>query len=197
MHTLSEHILSYSEQQPEGTPLTAKEFLHLGTRAAVDQALSRLVRRGKLMRSGRGIYVRPIKGRFGVRAPTPEKVIAEVAQLRGEIVAPSGSAAANALGLTTQVPMRLQYLTSGRNRQLTLGAQTIELKHAPAWQLTNANRQSGDVLRALAWSGRSHARETLRSLKNWLPTETCQELIASRSRLPGWVAEAISIELAA
>ena len=40
---------------PEGTPVAAKELLHLGSRAAVDQALSRLVRRGSLMRAGRGI----------------------------------------------------------------------------------------------------------------------------------------------
>ena len=50
---------------PEGTPVVAKELLHLGSRAAVDQALSRLVRRGTLMRAGRGIYVRPVESRFG------------------------------------------------------------------------------------------------------------------------------------
>jgi hypothetical protein len=54
---------------------------------------------------------------------------------RGEIVVGNGAAAANALGLTTQVPVREVFLTSGRSRKLKLGAQTVELQHAPPWQL--------------------------------------------------------------
>jgi hypothetical protein len=195
--SVAEQILAYAATQPEGTPLTAKGLLHLGTRAASDQALSRLSRAGKLIRSGRGLYVRPVESRFGTRAPSPESVIAEVAKLRGETVATHGAAAANHLGLTTQVPMRSVYLTSGRSRRLKLGAQSIEFKHAPRWQLTNAGRPSGEVVRALAWAGPSHAHEALARIKRELPAEVRRELFASRSALPEWLAQTISTELAA
>jgi len=171
--------------------------LHLGNRATIDQTLSRLFRAGKLLRSGRGFYVLPVEGRFGTRAPAPEKVVAESARLRGEVIATHGAAAANRLGLTTQVPMRSTYLTSGPSRQLKLGAQSIELQHVPPWQLLNATRESGEVVRALAWTGRSHAREALAQLKPKLASVVREELIASRSSLPGWLAETISVELAA
>ena len=194
---LPQEILAHAFTLPEGTPLAAKGFLHLGTRAAIDQTLSRLARAGKLLRSGRGLYVRPVESRFGSRAPSPEKVVTETARLRGETIAPHGAAAANRLGLTTQVPMRTTYLTSGPSRQLKLGAQSIELEHVPSWQLLNANRESGEVLRALAWSGRPHAREALEQLKPKLTPEVREELVASRSSLPGWLAETISLELAA
>jgi hypothetical protein len=194
---LASQILAHASTLAEGAPVTARDFLHLGTRAAIDQALSRLSRAGKLMRSGRGLYVLPVQGRFGTRAPSPEKVATESARLRGETIASHGAAAANRLGLTTQVPMRTTYLTSGPSRQLRLGAQSIELKHVPPWQLLNPNRVSGEVLRALAWSGRPHARETLARLKSKLAPEVRKELIAFRSSLPGWLAETISVELAA
>ncbi len=194
---VAKQILINASALPEGVPLTAKSFLQLGSRAAIDQTLSRLSRAGKLMRTGRGLYVLPVEGRFGKRAPAPEKVVAESARLRGETIAPHGAAAANRLGLTTQIPMRTMYLTSGPTRELTLGAQSIELKHVPSWQLTNAERESGEVVRALAWNGRSQARETLARLKPNLTPKVCEELIASRSSLPGWLAEAISLELAA
>jgi hypothetical protein len=194
---LTQQILTHAATLPEGSPLMAKGFLHLGTRAAIDQTLSRLSRIGKLMRSGRGLYVLPVESRFGTRAPSPEKVVAESARVRGETIAPHGAAAANRLGLTTQVSMRTTYLTSGPSRQLKLGAQSIELKHVPPWQLLNANRESGEVLRALAWSGRRHARETLARLKPTLIREVREELVATRSSLPGWLAETISVELAA
>jgi hypothetical protein len=197
MSTLTERILDLSAQTPEGRPLAAKELLHLGSRAAVDQALSRLVQRGKLLRSGRGLYVRPVESRFGVRPPAPEKVVAEVAQSRGEVIAPHGAVAANALGLTTQVPMRMKYLTSGRNRRLHLGAQTIELQHAPRWMLTHASRQSGEVLRALAWAGPERAQDALAKIKPRLSEEARKELVLSRTLLPEWLARTISVELAA
>ncbi len=194
---LPQQILAYASTLPEGAPLAAKGFLHLSTRAAIDQTLSRLSRAGKLLRSGRGLYVLPVESRFGARAPSPEKVVAESARLRGETIAPHGAAAANRLRLTTQVPMRTTYLTSGPSRQLKLGAQSIELEHVPSWQLLNANRESGEVLRALAWSGRPHARKALEQLKPRLTPEVREELVASRSSLPGWLAETISLELAA
>jgi len=138
--------------------VTAKGLLQLGKPAAIDQSLSRLCRAGKLLRAGRGMYVLPVASRFGVRAPQPDRVVAEAAKLRGETIAPHGAAAANRLGLTTQIPMRTTYLTSGRNRQF-IGAQPIELTRVPPWQLLNVGRESGEVIRAIARTGRAHARE--------------------------------------
>src|SRR5580704_11671211 len=84
MQTVVEKILSEAKTLPEGALISAKEFLHLGSRAAVDQALKRLKERKELMRLYQGVYVRPVKTRFGVRAPAPEKVIEGIAATRAE-----------------------------------------------------------------------------------------------------------------
>ena len=177
---------------PEGTPISAKRFLHLGHRAAVDQALSRLARAGQLLRAGGGLYLRPIETRFGTRAPSVDAALKAIELDTGEIIAPHGAAAANTLGLTTQVPVRSVYWTSGRNRRLALGAQTIELKHAPQWQLALAGRQAGDVIRALAWLGRRRGLTIAPRLARTLSAETVRELSTARSRLPTWMAEQVS-----
>src|SRR5260370_28260150 len=109
MEVLATRIMEHGNGLPEGTPVVAKELLHLGSRAAVDQALSRLVRRGTLMRAGRGIYVRPIESRFGTRPPVASKVVEAIAVQRGDCVAPHGAPAANALRLTTHVPVPEAY----------------------------------------------------------------------------------------
>jgi hypothetical protein len=189
---LAPKILKQAESLPEGTILSAKVLLHLGSRAAVDQALSRLARSGTLMRVRRGYYVRPLPTRFGPRAPAPEKVVEALAHNTGETVVPSGAASANALGLTTQVPARTVFLTSGPSRRLHLGRQSIELKHAPAWQLKGAGRPAGHALRALAWLGPEHAREGAAKLKRSLPEAERHELLAARSGLPTWLAEMVS-----
>src|SRR5580698_235137 len=110
MSTLTKKVLEFVEAQPEGAPITARGLLHLSNRAALDQTLSRLTRRGELMRVGRGVYVRPIKTKYGVRSPLPERVVSELIA-RGETIISNGAAAANALGLTQQVPVKTIYLT--------------------------------------------------------------------------------------
>jgi len=189
---LTEEILEHSRTVPEGALLTAKGLLHLGQRAAVDQALSRLARRGKLLRAGRGLYVRPVESRFGARAPTTEKVVAGLAELRGETVASHGAAAANALGLTSQVPVRSVYLTSGPSRTLRLGRQSVEMRHAPAWQLVLAGRPAGEILRALAWLGPSKAEGALVTLRRTLPASDLQALAKAAPLLPTWLAQQVS-----
>jgi hypothetical protein len=95
------------------------------------------------MRAGRGIYIRPVESRFGTRPPVASKIVEAIAAQWGESVAPHGAAAANELGLTTQVPVREVYLTSGRSRRLKLGAQVVELRHVPAWQLVLPGSPAG------------------------------------------------------
>lgn len=192
MHTLATQVLEHAAGLPEGAPLVAKELLHLGSRAAVDQTLSRLVQRGALLREGRGIYVVPVVSRFGTRAPSTTKMVEGLASQWGETIVPHGASAANALGLTTQVPMREIYLTSGTSRRLTLGAQTVELRHAPVWQLIFPGRAAGDVVRALAWLGPQKAGEALRSLGAKLPEAELREVASARARLPTWMAQAVS-----
>lgn len=192
MKTIAEHILKRAEALPEGALISAKEFLHLGSRAAVDQALKRLTQRKKLMRLYQGGYVRPVMSRFGMRAPAPEKVLEGIAAAQAETVVPHGAAAANALGLTTQVPTKLVYLTSGRSRTLKLGAQVVELKHAPKWMLLPSQSAAGQAVRALEWVGQHRAPEALRRLKEKLSAPAVEELVALRPGLPAWMSKSIS-----
>lgn len=192
MQRLTQAILEHVTGLPEGASVSAKALLHLGSRAAVDQALSRLVRRGQLIRAGRGLYVRPVESRFGKRPPSVEHVVRALAAATEEVIASHGAAAANALGLTTQVPVREIYLTSGPSRQLKLGAKSVELRHAPKWQLTLAGRPSGEAIRALAWLGEAQVPAALKTLSRRLSTEAVAEIVGARPRLPTWLARQVS-----
>jgi hypothetical protein len=194
MSTLPASILSHAAALPEGGVLSPKEFLHLGSRAAVDQAFCRLAREGKLLRVARGTYVTPVSSRFGIRAPAPEKVVQALAAQNGEVVTPHGANAANALGLTQQVPIREVYLTSGRSRKLTLGRSEVTVKHAPRWMLALGSGQAGAAVRALAWMGPSHVHESLATLRRTLSPSEWQTLTTAHAALPSWLARAIGEE---
>lgn len=196
MSTLPETILRQAQSLSEGGVLSPKEFLHLGSRSAVDQAFSRLAKAGKLLRVARGAYTAPVSSRFGSHAPAPDKVVQSLAEQSGEIVVPHGASAANALGLTQQVPIREVYLTSGRTRKLKLGRSEVLVKHAPRWMLALGARPAGAAVRALAWIGPSHANESLAALHRTLPYSEWQALASARASLPDWMAQAIGKEAA-
>jgi hypothetical protein len=192
MTPLSRQILTHVTPLGEGEPITAKGLLHLGNRAAVDQALTRLARRGQLMRIGRGLYVRPVATRFGARAPAAEKVVQALGRAFGEVVVQNGAAIANGLGWTTQVPVRPVYLTSGPSRRLSLGKQKVELRHALPWQLAEPGTRVGDVLRALGWMGRARAASAVAQLAQTLGPSEMTQLAALRTVAPGWLAQTVS-----
>ena len=152
MSSLPERIIEHAEALPEATPICPGALLHLGKRTAVDQALSRLARSGRLMRIYQGVYMLPIETRFGRCAPSVGKALAALAALWGETIVPSGGSAANCLRLTTQNPIRSVYLTSGPNRWLHFGSHPVELRHAPRWQL------AAPVLGISGAKGRAFAR---------------------------------------
>ena len=123
MNSLPERIMEYAEAKPEATPIQAENLLHVGDRAAVARAFSRLARSDRLLRICRGVYMRPIQTRFGLRAPSLEQAITALASLWSETIVSNGGDAANWLGLTTQNAVRTVYLTSGPDRLLHFGAQ--------------------------------------------------------------------------
>ena len=72
---LKKFKLGYYQNLPEGGILSPREFLHLGSRAAVDQTFSRLAKQEQLLRIGKGLYTPPVQGRFGMRPPATENFL--------------------------------------------------------------------------------------------------------------------------
>lgn len=192
MSHLAENILSAARAMPEGGLLSPKEFLHLGSRAAVDKTLSRLAQEGQLMRVSRGAYVAPCQGRFGARPPSTESVMLAIEASGGETVVANGAAEANALGLTTQVPTREVFITSGPSRKLQLGNRCVELKHGNRWQLLLGKRPAGMAIRALDWLGPEAAPAAIKQLRTKLSEPEWAAVRSARAMLPSWMAKVVS-----
>ena len=196
MSSLPKRIMEHASRLPEATPICPASLLHLGKRAAVDQALARLARAGRLMRICQGVYMHPVETRFGPCPPRIGRALDALSELWGEIIVPCGGSAANRLGLTAQNPVRAVYLTSGRSRRLQFGRVTVELRHAPRWQLAAPRRKAGEVIRALAWLGPHEVEDGLEALLPGLSGAEVDELAAARAIMPIWMAEPISARLA-
>jgi hypothetical protein len=193
MAVLSERILEAAGKRPEGSLLAAKQFLALGNRAAVDQALRRLAVRGKLVKIARGRYALPVRSRFGTRPPAPEVVIAQLNQEGAQQLVSSGAAAANALGLTTQIPVVQTYLSRTRSqKRYVFGKLQVTIRPAAAWNFLLPDRPAGQAIRALTWLGPDQASASLPQLRTMLPPQEWAALLSVRAELPQWLAELLS-----
>ena len=109
--------------------------------------------------------------------------------------ASSGVAAANALGLTTQMPVQQTFLSRSRSRKrYRFGKQEISLRQAPRWQFLLADRPAGQAIRALAWLGPDQAGAALSKLRKVLPAEEWNALLAVRAELPLWLVELLNAQ---
>src|SRR5437588_6442712 len=153
-------ILKRIRAMHRGSAFTPRQFARLGTRAAVDQALSRLQRSGKIRRLTRGVYEFPkIHPRIGVLSPSPEAVAKAMAERTGSRITISGAKAANLLGLSTQVPMQNVFWTEGPSRTIRIGNQTVALKHVAPSKMIGAGTEAGVVIQAVRSLGKEGLHE--------------------------------------
>ena len=139
---------------------TPKDFLDLGSREAVDQALSRLVKAGRLRRVGHGLYDMPRISNV-LNRPAPVNLDATIAALTrrdGVRIMPDGLVAANHLGLTNAVPAKVSYVTDGHSRTLKIDGRTVRFRHAGPSVMRWAGRPAAPVVQALRWLGPPRSR---------------------------------------
>lgn len=190
-HTQSIEAKVLSRINAAGTSsvFTARHFLDLGSRDAVDQALSRHCRAGTLRKVARGLYEVPKSHPKLGQLATSSDAIAEALKGRDAIrLQPSGAYAANILGLSDQVPVRLIFLTDGPTRRVKIGKREIVLKRTTPRNMATAGRTSGLVIQALRWLGQRHVDEkTVSRLRRNLKPEDRAVLVKDAHLAPAWI----------
>lgn len=174
-----------------GAVFSPSDFSDLGSRTAVATALKRHKRAGTIRQVARGLYDYPRQDpQFGLLSPSPDTVAKALAGRDAVRLQASGAYAANLLGLSDQVPMKLLYLTSGRSRSVLFGQQQIILRHTTTKNMATAGRTSGLVIQALRHLGRRHVDDqVLSTLRRQLSAADRKMILKDLRYAPAWVAD--------
>ncbi len=172
-----------------GTVFTPSTFAALGSRAAIDKALQRQVAQGALRRLARGLYDKPRQDKLlGILWPSVEDVVKALVGKDKLRVQPAGLYAANLLGLSEQVPAKVQFLTDGASRSVHAGPMHIMLIRTSPRNMAAANRLSGLVIQAFKSLGQEHITpQHLANLRKTLPIAERMRLLADLDLAPGWM----------
>ena len=133
-----------------GVLLFPEDFSKYGSSEAVRLALHRLEKQEIIKRIAQGIYVRPKSNKYiGNLMPSAEEVAEAIAKRDRIRTIPTGSYALNALGLSTQIPMKIVLLTDGSPREIKVGKRTIKFKKTTPKILSAKGEISKLVIQAL------------------------------------------------
>ncbi|MFZ4441414.1 MAG: DUF6088 family protein [Syntrophales bacterium] len=190
MQSIDSKILSRIYGRGKGCVVTPGDFLDLGSRQAVDLVLHRLAKKGTLRRLTRGLYDYPrVDPDLGLLSPTTDAIVKSLKGRDNILLQPSGGYAANLLGLSDQVPMKIVFLTDGPGRRVQIGKQIIMLKHTTPRAMATAGRVSGLVIQALRHIGQGYADDAIVTrLQKRLSDDDKKQLLKDIRYAPAWIA---------
>jgi hypothetical protein len=187
--SIDSQIVAAIARRGRGSVFVPTEFLELGSRETVDIVLHRLARKGTIRRLARGVYDFPKEHpALGALSPSADAVANALAGRDRTRIQSAGAYAANALGLTEQVPAKAVFLTDGPSRTVKIGPTTIQLRRTTAKNMETAGRLSGLLIQALRELGKEHVTEARREhLKRTLPINQRRELLKDLRLAPAWM----------
>jgi len=191
MASTDDQIEEKIKKAKPGSILFIEDFLGIGTAGAVHVSLHRLARAKQIKRLARGIYAKPKHSDLvGEVLPTTEEIAKAIAKRDKARILPTGSYAMHVLGLTTQIPLKLVYLTDGSPRKITIGNRTIQFKKTTPKNLALKGNVSKLVVQALREIGKDKAsKEEVAKIQKILEQEDKKLLKHDIALAPQWIAE--------
>lgn len=184
-------ILGRIRRHGRGWVFTPGHLADLGSRNAVASTLKRLKADDTIRQLARGLYDYPVRDPvLGTVAPSAD-AIARALVVRNAIrLQPSGAYAANALGLSEQVPSRIVFLTDGPARKVRIGRREIILQHTTPRNMATAGRLSGTLIQALRHLGQDQIDERVLTILSRQITDADRPFIRKDLlHAPAWIAD--------
>jgi hypothetical protein len=191
MESTSNQIKSKILKSKRGKLFFPDDFAALGTPDAIRLALAKFQKSNLLMRVAHGIYYYPKKDtKYGAIPPTVEEIAYGIAKRDKIRIVPTGVYALNALGLSTQVPANVVFITDGAPRRIAIGkGRGILFKHtSEARSLAYKSKLLMLIVSALREIGEGKATpQQLEIIKSHLSHISEKELNTDIQLMPIWV----------
>ena len=189
INNVIDQILAKIKKARRGTLFFGEDFISKGNSEAVRKALQRLVKYGELVRIATGIYVRPeIDPVIGPVTPGIETIAKAIARRDKSRIIPTGVYALNKLGLSTQVPMNLVFLTDGAARKVKVGKRIITFKKATPKNVSAIGVISSLVIQALKTIGKDKTTpDEIEKILSLLKKEKPTHLLHDLRLAPEWI----------
>lgn len=192
MTSIEDKIWEAIQAKERGSIFFASDFTSYGEAKTIGKSLERLTAKENIVRLARGIYTYPkidsVLG-LGVLMPSIEEIAETIARRDKARIVPTGIYAMNKLGISTQVPMNIIYLTDGAPRKINLGnGRSIQFKYTTPKNLSFTNPLAMLTTFALKAIGKENVTsEIILQIKNVLQQEQKDNILADETLMPVWI----------
>ncbi len=189
--SIESQVLNKIKDNKRGKIFFPNNFSKIGSEDAIHQALKRLSEKGILLRIAHGIYLyHKTDPELGILYPPINEIAKAIAKRDKARIIPTGIQALNLLGLSTQVPMKVVYLTDGAQRDIDIGNQSIRFKKTSPKNLAVKGEINGLVIQALREIGNGNvSAEQLKIIIEILQKENPTIVENDASLAPVWISK--------
>ncbi len=193
MTNITKNITQRITANQRGWVFSPKDLLDLGARAAIDKVLSRLTKSGLIRKVARGIYDYPkTNDTIGVLSPNVDDLVKLIASKTGDRIFHSGATATNLLGLSTQVPAKIAYATTGKSCVKKIGNRSIIFQHTRIPIFDDLAFPCNLTLQSMAYLGKDALdKDILRQYSQKLSSDDKLSISKVAPYLPAWMSDAI------
>jgi hypothetical protein len=192
MQTMRDQIVARIRRFEDGKPFSAKDFVDIASRGTIDMTLSGLTRDGTIRRIRRGLFDKPrlSPSLGGKLSPDIDEAARAIARTEKWKIVPDGAWAANLLGLSTQVPSKIVYMTDGPNNEVPIGRRSIYFKHAGPKAMTGFDGKFALVVQTLRYLGKDGVgAPEIQKLRAALTPAERRKLLKDTRFGVGWIYE--------
>lgn len=191
--TIKEHIANKINRSEEGSLFFNNSFPNYND-VYVREILTGLCEQGLIVRISFGIYVKPIRSKFGIVYPPISEIVSAIAKRDKAKILPTGNTAMNLLGLSTQVPMNSEYITNGSAREIKLGNRIIRLKRSVPKNFEYKGEMMPVLVQAMKAIGKDNLSDEHYGIIRKLLTEHPEEKTWQKDiqLAPAWIREIIT-----
>jgi predicted transcriptional regulator of viral defense system len=191
MQSTHQQVLNAINQFEQGTIFFPEQFDCLGSNESIRQSLSRICKEGAIIRLSKGVYLFPVvDNELGILYPSIERVARAISKRDKSRIQPTGIYALNKLGLSTQVPMKVIFLTDGIARKINIGKQSITFRQTAPKNFTFQGEITPLVVAALKEIGKENVTDKdIQIIKNALTSESKEIVLADAYIAPRWITD--------
>ena len=191
--SIENKVLEHLKYRQRGKIYFTNDFATLGASESIRKSLSNLVKKNILIRLTQGIYLYPkIDKELGVLYPSVDDVCRAIAKRDKARIEPTGVFALHSLGLSTQIPVNVVYLTDGIPRKIKYGNRTIKFKKTAPKNLAMKGKVSSLVIAALKQIGKENvSQEVELQLTKALKKESVENVKHDAQLAPVWISKLI------
>lgn len=189
---IKSYVMDRIERSEPHSVFFISDFVDKGSSETIRKIFFQATEAGMLERVSQGIYVKPKESRFGRIPVSLEKLAVEIADRDKSRILPSGSTAANMLGLSTQIPMNMSYITTGSTRAIEVDGRRLFFRHAAPKNFAAKGNAVPLMVQGLKEIGENNISESqFAALKNFIDDTDDPYLSEDILLAPLWIQKII------